>query len=68
MEGVLGRTNETHTMPVECIHPLEPLPTTFTHMGSVIGMKLLVALAVIIPRKPFPTPRPLAVEWLLFVM
>ena len=68
MEGTLGRTNETLTMPVECIHPLERLPATFALMGSVIEMELLVALAVMGPSKPFPTPRPLALERFLLVM
>ena len=64
----MGRTNGTLTMPVECIHPLERLPTTFTLMGSVIEMKLLVALAVMSPMKSFPTSGPLAFERLLFVV
>ena len=37
-------------------------------MGSVIEMKLFMALAALSPSKPFPTPGPLALEWLLFVM
>ena len=55
-------------MPVECIHPLERLTATFTLMGAVIEMKLLVALAVMSPSKPFPTPGPLALERLLSVV
>ena len=62
------RTNETLTMPVERIHPLERLPATFTLMWSVIEMKLFVALAVVGPSKSFPTPRPLALERFLLVM
>jgi hypothetical protein len=55
-------------MPVECVHPPERLPATFTFMGSIIEMNYLVALAVVSPLEPFPTPRPLALEWFLFVM
>ena len=66
-DGLYG-THEMLTVPVECVHPLERSPATLTLIGSVIEVKLFVAFAVMSPSEPLPTPRPLALERLLFVM
>jgi hypothetical protein len=55
-------------MTIERVHPLERFVATLTLVWPIIEMKLLVALAVMGPCKPFPAPRPLALEWFLLVM
>ena len=55
-------------MAVECVHSLERFAATFTLVGSVVEVKLFVALAVVSPGKSFSAAGPLALERLLFVV
>ena len=52
----------------EGVNLFKRLPATLAFVGSVIAMKLLVALAVMNPGKPFPAARPLALKRFLLVM
>jgi len=52
----------------ECALPLEWFTATFTRAGAVTVMKLLVARAVIVAGKPFPTSWQPAPEWFFLVM
>lgn len=60
----------TLTMQVERVHPLSSIRTfrNLHRLWAVIGMKLLVAFAVLIPSKPLTTPRPFALERLFFAV
>jgi hypothetical protein len=55
-------------MTIERIKPREGLPATIASEWAVVRMQLLVALAVMLPRKTFAAPRPLALEWFLVIV
>jgi hypothetical protein len=53
---------------IERIKPRKGLPATVTSEWAVVRMQLLVALAVMLPRKTFAAPRPLALERFLVIV
>ena len=56
------------TMSVKSIHPCEVLVASVTGERPVVRVQLFVSLAVVLPCKALATPRPLALERLLFVV
>jgi hypothetical protein len=53
---------------IERIKPRKGFPATVTSEWAVVRMQLLVALAVMLPRKTFAAPRPLALERFLVIV
>jgi hypothetical protein len=55
-------------MPIQRIHPRKLLITPLARKRPIIRMQLLVPLIIMLPRKPFPAPRPLVQKRLLFIV
>jgi len=55
-------------MSIQGIHSCKCLIAALTRERTVVRVKLFMSLAVVLPREPFATSRPLALERPLFVM
>lgn len=56
------------TMSVQSIHTSKLLATSITTKRPEIGMQLLMPLAVMLPREPFATARPVTHERLFLLV
>lgn len=55
-------------MSIQGIHSCKGLIAAVAREGTIVRMKLFMSLAIVLPREPFATSRPLALEWPLFIV